>query len=78
MRSSWIAVVAGAFVVSGFSQSPDGGTKLLDPLVADPAHYHLEFQNQWPGLSDQNIRQTLQDGMNRSIAIWSLRMSWSG
>jgi len=62
MRPLWIALVAGIFAVLCWPQSPDAGTKSLDPLVADPAHYHLEFQNQWeaPNIAhqDENILGT--------------------
>jgi len=40
MRSVWIVVAGSALLSLGWSQS-------LDPLIADPQHYRLEFQNQW-------------------------------
>ena len=103
MRSLWITLVAGVFAVSGWPQSPDAGAKSLDPLVADPAHYHLEFQNQWvrvirermgphesellhhhpePGavvvyLTDQNTRQTSEDGTIRIVRHKAGDVRWS-
>ena len=40
MRSIRIVVAGSVFLATGWSQS-------LDPVIADPQHYHLEFQNQW-------------------------------
>ena len=47
-RTAWslltVIVVFGAF---GRSQALAADAKSLDPLVADPQHYHLDFENQW-------------------------------
>lgn len=40
MRSVPIMVAGSVLLAFGWSQG-------LDPLIADPQHYHLEFQNQW-------------------------------
>ena len=40
MRSIRIALAGGVFLAAGWAQS-------LDPVIADPQHHHLEFQNQW-------------------------------
>jgi len=40
MRFAWIAIVAAAARAADTGAAPD-------PLVVDPAHYHLEVENQW-------------------------------
>ena len=40
MRSIWMMVAGSVFLAIGWAQS-------LDPVIADPQHHHLEFQNQW-------------------------------
>jgi hypothetical protein len=47
MRGAWIVVSGSVLLALGWSQSPAGEARGLDPLIADPQHYHLEFQNQW-------------------------------
>jgi quercetin dioxygenase-like cupin family protein len=44
MRNVWIVV----FLATGSAQS-------LDPVVADPQHHHLEFQNQWVRIIREKI-----------------------
>jgi hypothetical protein len=84
-------IFGGICIIGASAQSSP--SEVLDPLVADPHHYHLELQNSWvrvireqmgprestawhrhpqPGavivlLTDQHIRQTLQDGTTRVI-----------
>jgi uncharacterized RmlC-like cupin family protein len=40
MHSTRIVVAGGVFLAAGWAQN-------LDPVIADPQHHHLEFQNQW-------------------------------
>jgi quercetin dioxygenase-like cupin family protein len=40
MRSVWIVVAGSVLLATGWSQN-------LDSVIADPQHFHLEFQNQW-------------------------------
>jgi hypothetical protein len=40
MRSEWMVVAGSVLLATGWAQN-------LDPVIADPQHYHLEFQNQW-------------------------------
>ena len=40
MRSIWMVVAGSIFLATGWSQD-------LDSVIADPQHFHLEFQNQW-------------------------------
>jgi len=40
MRSVRIMIAGSVLMAAAWSQS-------LDPAIADPQHYHLEFQNQW-------------------------------
>jgi quercetin dioxygenase-like cupin family protein len=40
MRALWITAAAACWISTGSAQT-------LDPLVADPQHYHLEIENQW-------------------------------
>ena len=40
MRRVWIVVAGGVLLATGWSQN-------LDSVIADPQHFHLEFQNQW-------------------------------
>jgi hypothetical protein len=47
MRSVWMAVVVAAFVVGGWSRWAARSAESLDPLVVDPQHYRLEFENQY-------------------------------
>jgi hypothetical protein len=45
MKAIWIAIaVLAAFSWAGL---PAAGMQNLDPLVVDPQHYHLEFENQF-------------------------------
>jgi hypothetical protein len=47
MRSTYTACAIGAWIVSAWFGSPAVRAQSLDPLVADPQHYHLELENQW-------------------------------
>ncbi len=47
MRFVAIAPVIGAFAALVYFQEPGVGAASLDPLIADPQHYRLEFENQW-------------------------------
>jgi quercetin dioxygenase-like cupin family protein len=47
MRSVSIMVAGSVLLASGWSQGSAGDAPGLDALIADPQHYHLEFQNQW-------------------------------
>jgi hypothetical protein len=47
MRAVWITVFAVASMVSIWPQTPAGSAEAPDLLIADPAHYHLEIENQW-------------------------------
>jgi len=93
MRSVWVSVVLAISAVCGWPQKPPAAMKLLDPLIVDPQHYHLEIENEWtrtfrehmephgklvwhkhpdPGavvvyMTDQNVRQVLQDGTVRNV-----------
>ena len=40
MRSIWMVVAGSIFLATGWSQDQDS-------VIADPQHFHLEFQNQW-------------------------------
>jgi quercetin dioxygenase-like cupin family protein len=40
MRSVWIVVAGSVFLATGWAQN-------VDPIIVDPQHHHLEFQNQW-------------------------------
>ena len=44
---SYIAIVAGAWVASGWFGAVALPAQSLDPLVADSQHSHLEFENPW-------------------------------
>jgi quercetin dioxygenase-like cupin family protein len=92
MRFASIAVIISLSLVTGWSQGP-ASAKYVDPLIADPSHYHLEMENQWvrvfrehmdphgklvwhkhpdPGavvvyMTDQNVRQVLQNGTTREV-----------
>lgn len=48
MRGVWIVIAGGVFLALGWAQS-------LDPLIADPQHYRLEFQNQWVRVIRENM-----------------------
>ena len=47
MRVFCIAVACVASVTSMFWTLPAAQAQSLDPLAADPQHYHLEVENQW-------------------------------
>jgi hypothetical protein len=47
MRIVSIMVAGGIWTVLSWSQSTSGSAPVPDRLIADPQHYHLEFQNQW-------------------------------
>src|SRR5215469_1645291 len=42
----WTLIFIGICIIGALAQSPPS-SEVLDPLVADPHHYHLEFQNSW-------------------------------